>query len=109
MAKKAFNAIKAGLEDAIAFAKGDASRGKAHRIELPPLDVRSLRERVDMSQERFARAFMVSVATVRNWEQGRRVPEGPARVLLHIIDREPAAVLRALRSARDDEPKGSAA
>jgi len=50
-----------------------------------------------MSQEEFATQFGISPATLRNWEQGRRHPEGPARVLLNIIEREPAAVQRALQ------------
>jgi putative transcriptional regulator len=49
-----------------------------------------------MSQGDFAARFGISPATLRNWEQGRRQPEGPARVLLAIIDREPQAVQRAL-------------
>ncbi len=99
MAKKAFESIREGLEDAIAFAKGDRSRGRSRVIEAPDIDVRALRNRLGLSQSEFARAFMVSAATVRNWEQGRRRPEGPARVLLHVIDREPAAVNRVMRFA----------
>jgi putative transcriptional regulator len=49
-----------------------------------------------MSQDEFAAQFGISPATVRNWEQGRRQPEGPARVLLNIIEREPDVVKRAL-------------
>jgi putative transcriptional regulator len=49
-----------------------------------------------MSQSQFATVFGVSVGTLRGWEQRRRVPEGPAQVLLAVIDREPEAVLRAL-------------
>lgn len=62
-----------------------------------PLDVAAIRAKTGLSQERFARAFRISPHTLRNWEQGRRVPEGPARALLMAIDREPQAVLRALR------------
>lgn len=96
MSKKAFDAIMAGIEDAVAYAKGDKRRGKAHVIKVPKVDVRAARRRLGMSQDRFARSFGVSAATVRNWEQGRRRPEGPARVLLAVIDREPEAVKRAL-------------
>jgi len=94
--KKAFDEIMAGLEDAIAYAKGDRRRGRAHIVEVPAVDVRAARKKLGMSQDRFARSFGVSAATVRNWEQGRRRPEGPARVLLAVIDREPEAVRRAL-------------
>jgi putative transcriptional regulator len=96
MSKKAFDAIMAGIEDAVAYAKGDKGRGKAHVIKIPQVNVRAARRRLGMSQDRFAQSFGVSAATVRNWEQGRRRPEGPARVLLAVIDREPEAVKRAL-------------
>ena len=60
------------------------------------VDVRAVRNRLGLSQQQFAAGFGVSVGTVRNWEQGRRQPEGAARVLLRVIEREPAAVKRAL-------------
>ena len=96
MSKGAFESIKAGLEDALAYARGDKSRGIGHEIEVPPVNVRAVRTKLGLSQPKFARMFRVSVATVRNWEQGRRRPEGPARVLLTVIEREPEAVRRAL-------------
>jgi putative transcriptional regulator len=96
MSKGPFESIKAGLEDALAYARGDTSRGIAHEIEVPSVNVRAVRTKLGLSQPNFARMFRVSVATVRNWEQGRRRPEGPARVLLMVIEREPEAVKRAL-------------
>jgi putative transcriptional regulator len=51
-----------------------------------------------MTQSKFAATFGFSLSSVRNWEQGKREPEGPARVLLTVIAREPSAVVRALRS-----------
>lgn len=96
MSKEAFEKIKAGLEDAREWSRGDRSRGKANRIEVPEVDVRAVRSSLGLSQDSFATAFGVSVGTVRNWEQGRRRPEGPARVLLHVIEREPDAIKRVL-------------
>jgi putative transcriptional regulator len=61
-----------------------------------PADPRAVRQRLGMSQSAFARMFGVSVWTLRNWEQGRRRPDGPARALLRVIDREPEAARRAL-------------
>lgn len=61
-----------------------------------PADPRDVRERLGISQAAFARMFGVSVWTLRNWEQGRRRPEGPARALLRVIEREPEAAKRAL-------------
>lgn len=59
-------------------------------------DVAKVRRRLRMSQAAFANVFSLSVATVRDWEAKRRRPEGPARVLLRVIARDPDAVMRAL-------------
>lgn len=56
-------------------------------------DVRAIRERYALSQAKFAALMGISVATLRNWEQGRRQPEGSARVLLRVVARHPDAVL----------------
>jgi putative transcriptional regulator len=57
------------------------------------LDVAALRARFKLSQVKFAALLGISAATLRNWEQGRRVPEGPARVLLQVAERHPEAIL----------------
>ncbi|HEX9024750.1 MAG TPA: type II toxin-antitoxin system MqsA family antitoxin [Geobacteraceae bacterium] len=100
MARIAFEKIMAGLEDALAYADGDETRGTVHRVKLADVDITHLREKLGLSQDRFAALFGLSARTVRNWEQGVRRPEGPARVLLQVIDREPEAVMRALRASK---------
>ena len=90
----AFKKIMPGLEDALACAKGDATRGKAHKIEV--VDVRAVRKKTGLSQPKFASMFMIPVGTLRGWEQGRRQPEGPAIALLQIIDKDPEMAIRAL-------------
>jgi putative transcriptional regulator len=67
---------------------------------MEPVDVKAIREKTGMSQEEFARTFNLNVASLRDWEQQRRMPRGPARALLQIIDREPAAARRALQAGR---------
>jgi putative transcriptional regulator len=101
MARIAFEKIMAGLEDALAYADGDRSRGSAHEVKITDVDITHLREKLGLSQDRFAALFGLSARTVRNWEQGVRYPEGPARILLQVIDREPEAVMRALRGEPD--------
>ena len=96
MGKKAFEAIAEGLRDAIAHSKGDKTKGRTHRVRVPDVDVGAMRGKLGLSQDEFAAAFGVSIATVRNWEQGRRQPHGPARVLLAVIDKAPGTVLEAL-------------
>jgi putative transcriptional regulator len=66
-------------------------------VQVPVVDVKSARKKLQMSQDELARVLCVSPATVRSWERGYRRPEGAARVLLRVIEREPDAVLRALR------------
>jgi putative transcriptional regulator len=99
MNKKDFAALKASLQDAVGYLNGDRSRGRATVIDVEKLDVGAIRDKVGLSQDDFASAFGVSVGTLRNWEQGRNRPDGPARALLTVIDRDPAAVLKALRIA----------
>ena len=91
---KAFDSIRQGLNEALQHARGDQRAARVYRPE--PVDVAALRHRLGMTQEQFAARFGVSVATLRHWERGDRRPQGPALVLLNVIEREPQAVLRAL-------------
>lgn len=93
--KTAFDKIAAGLDDAIAFAKGDDSRG---RIAAAP-DVKAIRAKTGKSQDAFASAYRIPIGTVRDWEQKRRQPDAPARVLLSMIQAEPEAVEKLIARA----------
>ena len=78
---------------------GKIRRGKARParvFQFKPADVKAIRLRLEQSQPEFALMIGVSVATLRNWEQGRRSPEGPARALLKVAAEQPDAVRRAL-------------
>lgn len=86
-----------GLADALAYARGEVNRGRVTTIRVLEPDVKMIRRKLGVTQVEFAARFAFSLATVRDWEQGRRRPLGPARILLTIIDREPEAVERALR------------
>lgn len=68
-----------------------------------PADVKSVREKLRASQTEFALMIGVSVATLRNWEQGRRTPDGPALALLRVAARNPRAVAEALHQPRKGE------
>ena len=69
------------------------------QLVLPMPNVAALRRRLKLSQAEFTNCFGFSVATIRNWEQGRVLADGPARILLAVIANEPQAVMRALRPA----------
>ena len=78
---------------------GQIKRGErkpSRSFEFAPQDVRAIRKRLGKSQTEFALMIGVSVATLRNWEQGRRRPEGPARALLKVAAEAPEALERAL-------------
>lgn len=81
-------------QEALRFARGEDTGARVTIMESP--DVPAIRKKLGFTQEEFARRFGVSIGTLRNWEQGARLPDGPARVLLTVIDREPEAVKRAL-------------
>ena len=93
------NSIFAGLQDALAYAQGDTTRGQPPTVHVPAtVDVQAIRTRLGLTQAAFAQSYGFELSSIRNWEQGRRQPEGPARILLLVIDKEPEAVYRALAS-----------
>jgi putative transcriptional regulator len=89
--------IIASLREAVDWAEGKKVPVRVTRIEVPVFDVRATRKRLGLSQAAFAAKFGFQPATLRNWEQSRTRPDGPARVLLAVIDRHPEAVEDALR------------
>jgi putative transcriptional regulator len=86
-----------GLEEALVHAKGGAVVGlRQTRVVVADLNVRAIRQKSGLSQPLFAQAMGISVGTLRNWEQGIRRPQGPARSLLTVFDRDPRGVISAL-------------
>jgi putative transcriptional regulator len=93
----AFESIKQGLTEAIAYAEGKDTRALVHRVDVPEVDVAAIRASTGLSQGAFARSIGVAKGTLLNWEQGRRRPTGPAQVLLAMIARKPSLVSELLR------------
>lgn len=91
----AFKSIEKGLKEAIAHARGEGP-AVIHEIEIPDPDVRAIRSQTGLSQAEFAKSIGVKKATLLNWEHRRRSPEGPARVLLALIAKDPKIVQRTL-------------
>ena len=86
-----FERIMEGMDEAIRHARGEDVPGIV--VHSPaPVDVASIRAETGLSQDRFARSIGVSPKTLRNWEQGRRAPQGPARVLLALVAKRPSIV-----------------
>jgi putative transcriptional regulator len=94
MKKKDFDNLVASVQQAGKIRRGEMKPSRL--TELAPVDVKTIRQRLGKSQSEFARMIGVSVATLQNWEQGRRRPEGPARALLKIAAEHPEAVSAAL-------------
>jgi len=94
MRKKDFDKLVASVRQAGTIKRGEARPSRV--TEFAPVDVKAIRRRLGKSQSEFARMIGVSVATLQNWEQGRRRPEGPARALLKIAAANPEAVSAAL-------------
>ncbi|HEX8662518.1 MAG TPA: helix-turn-helix domain-containing protein [Beijerinckiaceae bacterium] len=91
--------------EAVAIARGEADPA-AYRVHVPPdIEVKAIRERLGMTQQRFAGAFGFPIQTLRDWEQGRSRPDTSARAYLLVIARAPAAVQEALAADRETTPK----
>ncbi len=70
---------------------GKKKASRSFFIEEP--DARAIRNKMSLTQEQFATLMNISVHTLRNWEQGRRQPEGPARVLLNVANNHPEVLI----------------
>jgi len=95
--KTQFERMMDGLNDVEAFLAGEQEGFKAHVPQ--EVDVKAIRNRLGMTQSRFSNTFGFSLDAIKHWEGGRRTPEAPARTLLTVINKNPAAVLTALNPA----------
>jgi len=86
-----------GLNEALAFARGEKTRAVVHLVAVPQVDVAAIRASTGPSQGAFARSIGVAEGTLLNWEHGRRRPTGPAQVLLAMIAKRPSLVSELLR------------
>ena len=89
-----FHALLKSIDEARSIRAGRRKPSRVMRFD--PVEVKSIRKRLHVSQVEFAHLIGVSAATLRNWEQGRTYPEGAARVLLKIAAHRPDIVFEAL-------------
>jgi putative transcriptional regulator len=94
MDKKLFAQLVESMTQMNEIAHG--RRAPSRRFRVEPVDIKKLRARLGLSQPKFATLLHVDVGTLRNWEQGRRQPTGPARALIAAIHKDPVHVLSAL-------------
>ncbi len=95
MKEEQFNQLVSSIRQAGAIRCGEMKPGRIS--EFAPDDVKAIRERLGKSQSEFALLIGVSVSTLKKWEQGRSLPEGPARALLRVAAKHPETVIRALK------------
>ena len=93
MKDELFNELVESVKEAGAYLRGERPPARVSFVGEP--DPRAIRERLGMTQEAFAAALCISVKTLRNWEQGRREPSGPAMRLLQIAAKHPEVILEA--------------
>ena len=94
MKNEAFAELVASVRQAGRIRRGTARPARVTTFR--PADVRAVRAKLRATQSEFALLIGVSVSTLRNWEQGRRTPDGPALALLRVAARNPRAVVAAL-------------
>lgn len=89
---KVYESVMEGLNEALAFARGEKTGAIVHQVTVPAVDVAAIRASTGLSQRAFARSIGVAKGTLLNWEHGRRRPTGPAQVLLAMIAKKPSIV-----------------
>ncbi len=93
-----FNDLLKSIDQARAIHRGALKPQRVYKFN--PLVVKNIRKKLHQSQAQFAYMIGVNVDTLQNWEQGRRVPEGPALALLRVAEASPEAVMQALHGAK---------
>ena len=95
MKDELFNELVASVQEGGAILSGKRAASRQFIVDGP--DVKLIRANYKLSQGEFAALLGISVATLRNWEQGRRTPEGPARILLQVAAKHPDALWDVVR------------
>ena len=116
MADNIGDALIGALEEAVAYARGGLPATRVDRVEITarnttvapppaysPEEIRAIRQRLAVSQAVFAEMLNASASTVRAWEQGARVPDGPSLRLLQVAELHPEALSEAVSGRRVHE------
>ncbi len=86
-----FERLLASAKEAKEIMNGQKEPSRKFFIDEP--NPKEIRAKMSLTQDQFAALMNISVYTLRNWEQGRRCPEGPARVLLNVANNHPEVLL----------------
>lgn len=99
MKDELFAELVASVREGGAIFRTEQSPSRVFSIQPP--EIKAIRDDFGLTQEQFAALMGISVRTLRNWEQGRRTPEGPARVLLQVAARHPEVLLDVVQEKQD--------
>jgi len=99
MKEELFNELLASVREGAAILRGEVEPARTFVLEGP--DVKNIRANYKLSQSEFAALLGISIKTLQNWEQGRRKPEGPAKILLQVAAKYPEAVLNTVKSSAE--------
>lgn len=94
MDKKHFEGLLRGIREAGKIKRGEMAPSRV--FAFTPEDIKKIRGNLNLSQKEFCRMIFISIKTLQNWEQGRRLPQGPALALLMILKKDPKHALKAL-------------
>ena len=94
MNNEMFDELVESMKEAVSISKGETEPSRV--FSYSPMNIKEIRERTGKSQKDFADMIGVSLGTLRNWEQGRRYPEGAALTLLKVVSADPAYVAKIL-------------
>jgi len=83
--------LVAAMQEAVEYSKGEKQL-RTTSVAIANVDVRAIRKAQGMTQQEFANTYGFALSALRNWEQGRRLPDRSARLLLLLIEREPELV-----------------
>jgi len=97
--KERFDQLLASLEEVKEHVATGKFRGRISQVDVRPIDVRAIRKRSGMTQERFAQTFGIGLGTLQKWERGERRPSGAARSLLLVMQTNLRVVVDALATA----------
>jgi putative transcriptional regulator len=99
MKEELFNELLASVKEGGAILRGELVPSRTFVVDGP--NVKSIRANYKLSQSEFAALLGISIKTLQNWEQGRRKPEGPAKILLQVAAKYPEAVLDTVKSTSE--------
>ena len=96
MDSKLFGRLVESMQQMDEIVKGEGAPSREFHVHA--VRVKEIRKSTGLTQAKFARKLNIELATLQNWEQGRREPTGPAKALLMALERDPVHVLRALEA-----------